>query len=319
MMQGVDSIFDVDTVKAIRDHICRIAGCTYGEDYKKDVSVRVITDHIRAVTFLASDGVLPSNEGAGYVMRRLVRRAVRHGKLLGINGLFLKDIVKTVVDCNKCEYNELEEKYDYIVKVLTNEEMNFNRTIDRGMKLLEDYIADLTEKGENVLSGEDCFKLSDTHGFPIDLTREILEEKGMTVDEEGYYKCMEVQRTTAREARGGSKYMGADETVFHRIDKEFTSEFLGYDTTEADSTVDFVANDEELIMRAEAGQTAYIVSKATPFYAESGGQVGDTGTIVTLTGKAEVTDTQKVVGGKIAHTVKITEGYIEADRPRISR
>ncbi len=312
MMQGVDSIFDVDTVKAIRDHICRIAGCTYGEDYKKDVSVRVITDHIRAVTFLASDGVLPSNEGAGYVMRRLVRRAVRHGKLLGINGLFLKDIVKTVVDCNKCEYNELEEKYDYIVKVLTNEEMNFNRTIDRGMKLLEDYISDLTEKGENVLSGEDCFKLSDTHGFPIDLTREILEEKGMTVDEEGYYKCMEVQRTTAREARGGSKYMGADETVFHRIDKEFTSEFLGYDTTEADSTVDFVANDEELIMRAEAGQTAYIVSKATPFYAESGGQVGDTGTIVTLTGKAEVTDTQKVVGGKIAHTVKITEGYIEA-------
>ncbi len=312
MMQGVDSIFDVDTVKAIRDHICRIAGCTYGEDYKKDVSVRVITDHIRAVTFLASDGVLPSNEGAGYVMRRLVRRAVRHGKLLGINGLFLKDIVKTVVDCNKCEYNELEEKYDYIVKVLTNEEMNFNRTIDRGMKLLEDYIADLTEKGENVLSGEDCFKLSDTHGFPIDLTREILEEKGMTVDEEGYYKCMEVQRTTAREARGGSKYMGADETVFHRIDKEFTSEFLGYDTTEADSTVDFVANDEELIMRAEAGQTAYIVSKATPFYAESGGQVGDTGTIVTLTGKAEVTDTQKVVGGKIANTVKITEGYIEA-------
>ena len=314
MMQGVDSIFDVDTVKAIRDHICRIAGCTYGEDYKKDVSVRVITDHIRAVTFLASDGVLPSNEGAGYVMRRLVRRAVRHGKLLGINGLFLKDIVKTVVDCNKCEYNELEEKYDYIVKVLTNEEMNFNRTIDRGMKLLEDYIADLTEKGENVLSGEDCFKLSDTHGFPIDLTREILEEKGMTVDEEGYYKCMEVQRTTAREARGGSKYMGADETVFHRIDKEFTSEFLGYDTTEADSTVDFVANDEELIMRAEAGQTAYIVSKATPFYAESGGQVGDTGTIVTLTGKAEVTDTQKVVGGKIAHTVKITEGYIEAEQ-----
>ena len=312
MMQGVDSIFDVDTVKAIRDHICRIAGCTYGEDYKKDVSVRVITDHIRAVTFLASDGVLPSNEGAGYVMRRLVRRAVRHGKLLGINGLFLKDIVKTVVDCNKCEYNELEEKYDYIVKVLTNEEMNFNRTIDRGMKLLEDYIADLTEKGAKVLSGEDCFKLSDTHGFPIDLTREILEEKGMTVDEEGYYKCMEVQRTTAREARGGSKYMGADETVFHRIDKEFTSEFLGYDTTEADSTVDFVANDEELIMRAEAGQTAYIVSKATPFYAESGGQVGDTGTIVTLTGKAEVTDTQKVVGGKIAHTVKITEGYIEA-------
>ncbi len=312
MMQGVDSIFDVDTVKAIRDHICSIAGCTYGEVYKKDVSVRVITDHIRAVTFLASDGVLPSNEGAGYVMRRLVRRAVRHGKLLGIEGMFLKDLVKTVVDCNKCEYNELEEKYDYIVKVLTNEELNFNRTIDRGMKLLDEYIEKLSAEGKTVLDGEDCFKLSDTHGFPIDLTREILEEKGMTVDEEGYYKCMEVQRTTAREARGGSKYMGSDETVFHRIDKEFTSEFLGYETLDTESVIDYIANDDELIMRADEGQTAYIVSAATPFYAESGGQVGDTGVIVSKTGKAVVADTQKAVGGKIAHTVKITEGYIEA-------
>ncbi len=311
LMQDVNSIFDVDTVKAIRDHICKIAGCTYGEEYKKDVSVRVITDHIRAVTFLASDGVLPSNEGAGYVMRRLVRRAVRHGKLLGIEGMFLKDLVKTVVDCNKCEYNELEEKYDYIVKVLTNEEMNFNRTIDRGMKLLEDLIADMQASGKTVLDGEDCFKLSDTYGFPLDLTREILEEKGFTADEEGYEKCMEVQRTTAREARGGSKYMGADETVFHRIDKEFASEFLGYETLSSDGKIDFLANDDELITRAEAGQTAYIVSAATPFYAESGGQVGDTGIITTDTGKAEVTDTQKAVAGKIAHTVKITEGYIE--------
>ncbi|MCR5141974.1 MAG: alanine--tRNA ligase [Ruminococcus sp.] len=311
LMQDVNSIFDVDTVKAIRDHICKIAGCTYGEEYKKDVSVRVITDHIRAVTFLASDGVLPSNEGAGYVMRRLVRRAVRHGKLLGIEGMFLKDLVKTVVDCNKCEYNELEEKYDYIVKVLTNEEMNFNRTIDRGMKLLDDLIADMQANGRTVLSGEDCFKLSDTYGFPLDLTREILEEKGLTADEEGYEKCMEVQRTTAREARGGSKYMGADETVFHRIDKEFQSEFLGYETLASDGKNDFLTNDEELITRAEAGQTAYIVSAATPFYAESGGQVGDIGFITTETGKAEVTDTQKAVAGKIAHTVKIVEGYIE--------
>ncbi|MBQ1537053.1 MAG: alanine--tRNA ligase, partial [Ruminococcus sp.] len=311
LMQDVNSIFDVDTVKAIRDHICKIAGCTYGEEYKKDVSVRVITDHIRAVTFLASDGVLPSNEGAGYVMRRLVRRAVRHGKLLGIEGMFLKDLVKTVVDCNKCEYNELEEKYDYIVKVLTNEEMNFNRTIDRGMKLLDDLIADMQANGRTVLSGEDCFKLSDTYGFPLDLTREILEEKGLTADEEGYEKCMEVQRTTAREARGGSKYMGADETVFHRIDKEFQSEFLGYETLVSDGKIDFLTNDEELITRAEAGQTAYIVSAATPFYAESGGQVGDIGFITTETGKAEVTDTQKAVAGKIAHTVKIVEGYIE--------
>ncbi len=312
LMQDVGSIFDVDTVKAIRDHICKIAGCTYGEEYKKDVSVRVITDHIRAVTFLASDGVLPSNEGAGYVMRRLVRRAVRHGKLLGINGLFLKDIVKTVVDCNKCEYNELEEKYDYIVKVLTNEEMNFNRTIDRGMKLLDELIEKMQAEGKTVLDGEDCFKLSDTYGFPLDLTREILEEKGFTPDEEGYEKCMEVQRTTARIARGGSKYMGADETVFHRIDKEFHTEFVGYETLECDAAADYLANDDELIMRADEGQTAYIVSGKTPFYAESGGQVGDTGIITTATGEAKVLDTQKAVAGKVSHKIIVTKGYIEA-------
>ena len=182
IMQDVDSIFDVDTVKAIRDHVCKIAGCEYGKEYKKDVSIRVITDHIRSVTFMASDGILPSNEGRGYVMRRLLRRAVRHGKLLGINGLFLKDLVKTVVDCNKCEYNELEEKYDYIVKVLTTEEQNFNATIDRGMKILDDLIAQMQKDGKTELDGESCFKLSDTYGFPIDLTREILEEKGMTCD-----------------------------------------------------------------------------------------------------------------------------------------
>ena len=314
LMQDEDSIFDVDTVKAIRDHVCSVANCEYGKSYKKDVSVRVITDHIRAVTFLAADGVLPSNEGTGYVMRRLVRRAVRHGKLLGIDGLFLKDLVKTVVECNKCEYNELEEKYDYIVKVLTNEELNFNRTIDRGMKLLDEYIEKLESEGKAVLSGEDCFKLSDTHGFPIDLTREILEEKGMSVDEEGYYRCMEIQRTTAREARGGSKYMGSDETVFHSIDKEYTTQFCGYETLEADSAIDYLANDDELIMRAQKGEDAYVVSALTPFYAESGGQVGDTGIITTETGKAEVRDTQKAVGGKIAHSVRVLDGYIEASQ-----
>ncbi|MGN0634480.1 MAG: alanine--tRNA ligase, partial [Oscillospiraceae bacterium] len=191
-------------------------------------------------------------------------------------------------------------------------ELNFNRTIDRGMKLLDDLIAEMQEKGETVLKGEDCFKLSDTHGFPIDLTREILEEKGMTVDEEGYYACMEIQRTTAREARGGSKYMGADETVFHRIDKEFTTEFLGYDSTECDGVLDYLANDDELIMKANTGDKVYIVPSQTVFYAESGGQVGDTGIITTATGKAEVKDVQKAVGGKFAHTAVVTEGYIEA-------
>ncbi|WP_124098009.1 alanine--tRNA ligase [Ruminococcus sp. Marseille-P6503] len=310
MMQGVDSIFDVDTVKAIRDHICEIAGCKYGEEYKKDVSIRVITDHIRAVTFLASDGVLPSNEGRGYVMRRLLRRAVRHGKLLGINGLFLKDIVKTVVDCNKCEYNELEEKYDYIVKVLTTEEQNFNKTIDRGMKILDEYIENMSSEGRKVLDGESCFKLSDTYGFPIDLTREILEEKCFEADEDGYAACVEKQRVTAREARGGSKYMGSDETVFHKIDKEFHTEFTGYEKLTDTAEIAFIATDDELVENAGAGDEVYIVSARTPFYAESGGQAGDKGTITTSSGKCRVLDVQKAVAGKFAHRVKVTEGGI---------
>ena len=310
IMQDVDSIFDVDTVKAIRDHVCKIAGCEYGKEYKKDVSIRVITDHIRSVTFMASDGILPSNEGRGYVMRRLLRRAVRHGKLLGINGLFLKDLVKTVVDCNKCEYNELEEKYDYIVKVLTTEEQNFNATIDRGMKILDDLIAQMQKDGKTELDGESCFKLSDTYGFPIDLTREILEEKGMTCDEEGFAECYAKQRETAKNAHAATKYMGADETVFHKIDKNFHTEFIGYDKLEGDSDISFITTDDELIENAKAGDEVYIVSSQTPFYAESGGQVGDIGTIVTESGKCRVVDTQKVVAGKFAHKAVVEEGEI---------
>ncbi len=311
VMQGVDSIFDVDTVKAIRDHICKIAGCEYGKEYKKDVSIRVITDHIRAVTFLASDGVLPSNEGRGYVMRRLLRRAVRHGKLLGIDGLFLKDLVKTVVDCSKGEYNELEEKYEYIVKLLTNEEKNFNETIDRGMQILSGYVDEMVSSGEKILDGKKCFFLSDTYGFPIDLTREILEEKGLECDEEGYKQALAVQKETARAARGDSKYMGADETVFHKIDREYTTEFTGYERLEDESVIDFIANENELIEAAGAGEEVYIITKSTPFYAESGGQVGDKGEIFTVSGKCEVLDTFKAVGGKSVHKVKITEGAVE--------
>ncbi len=311
LMQGVDSIFDVDTIKAIRDHVCEIAGCKYGESHKKDISIRVITDHIRSVVFMASDGILPSNEGRGYVMRRLLRRAVRHGKLLGINGLFLKDIVKTVVDNSKGEYTELEEKYDYIVKLLTTEEENFNKTIDRGMKILDDYISDMMKNNEKVLDGKACFKLSDTYGFPIDLTKEILEEKGLTADEEGYTKEMDEQREKARAARGGSKYMGADETVFHKIDRDFHTEFVGYDTFECDSEISFIATENELIENAGCGdEIYYIVSDKTSFYAESGGQVGDVGTITTVSGKCEVLDTQKVVAGKIAHKIKVVEGAV---------
>ncbi|MCD8327759.1 MAG: alanine--tRNA ligase [Ruminococcus sp.] len=310
MMQGVDSIFDVDTIKAIRDKVCEIAHCEYQSDPKKDVSIRVITDHIRSVTFMASDGVFPSNEGRGYVMRRLIRRAVRHAKLLGIDGLFLSELVKTVVDNSKGEYTELEEKFDYIEKLLTNEEKSFNETIDRGITILNGFVDELKASGKTVLDGKSCFLLSDTYGFPIDLTRELLEEQGLSCDEKEFAKCMEEQKERAREARGGSKYMGADETVFHQIDKSFNTEFTGYNTLTAISEISFIATDNELIEKANEGDTVYIVSPLTPFYAESGGQVGDIGTISTPTGKMLVIDTQKVVAGKFAHTAKIVSGEI---------
>lgn len=310
MMQDISSIFDVDTIKAIRDKVCEISGATYGDEYKKDVSIRVITDHIRSVTFMASDGVLPSNEGRGYVMRRLLRRAVRHAKLLGIEGLFLKDLVKTVVDNSKGEYNELEEKFDYIVKLITNEEKNFNETIDRGMNILNGYIEKMQKSGEKTLSGKECFILSDTYGFPIDLTREILEEKDLLCDEDGFSKCMDEQREMARNARGGSKYMGADETVFHQIDRNVHTEFIGYENLECETDIDFIATDNELVESASYGDEVYIISEKTPFYAESGGQAGDTGMIITESGKCEVIDTQKVVAGKFAHKVKVIDGAI---------
>ena len=313
MMQGVTSIFDVDTIKAIRDHVCSIAGCEYGKDKKKDISIRVITDHIRAVTFLASDGVLPSNEGRGYVMRRLIRRAIRHGKLLGIDKMFLTDLVGTVIENSKSEYSELEEKYEYIVKLISNEEKNFNETIDRGMNILNGYIDEMIKSGEKVLDGNKCFVLSDTYGFPIDLTREILEEKGLSCDEEEFKKQMDIQRETARKARGGSKYMGADETVFHKIGKEYHTEFVGYETLECKGTIDYIAAGDELVESADINTgEIFIVSDKTPFYAESGGQVGDTGEIITETATVRVLDTQKAVAGKTAHKAVVVNGTIKA-------
>ena len=311
MMQGVGSIFDVDTIKAIRDHVCQIAGVEYGKEHKKDVSIRVITDHIRSVTFMAADGVLPSNEGRGYVMRRLLRRAVRHGKLLGIEGLFLQDLVKTVVDNSKHEYTELEDKFEYLVKLLTVEEKNFNETIDRGLNILKGYVEEMKANGETVLSGKACFALSDTYGFPIDLTREILEEQGLAADEEGYAKEMQIQRETARMARGDSKYMGADETVFNKMDAAMHTTFVGYTELDKEATLEIIANDDDLLEKAACGDEIYVVVSETPFYAEMGGQAGDKGMIETATGKLEVTDTTKVVGGKFAHHAKVVEGTVE--------
>ena len=311
MMQGVGSIFDVDTVKAIRDHVCDLAKVNYGEVYKHDVSIRVITDHIRSVTFMAADGVLPSNEGRGYVMRRLLRRAVRHGKLLGIQDLFLKDLVRTVVDNSKHEYTELEDKFDYIEKLLTVEEERFNETIEKGLSIVKGYIEELESQKLTILSGKACFELYDTYGFPIDLTREILEEKGMTIDEDSFKEEMEKQRERARAARGEDSYMGGNTgTVFHQMDASVHSEFIGYELLEADGIIDELASEETVIKEATAGEMVYVVTAKTPFYAESGGQAGDTGYIVTATGKIQVTNTTKVVGSKIAHSGKVIEGTI---------
>ncbi|MGL6173297.1 MAG: alanine--tRNA ligase [Cellulosilyticaceae bacterium] len=310
MMQGVTSIFDVDTIKAIRDHVCEIAGVQYGSDPKKDISIRVITDHIRSATFMSSDGVRASNEGRGYVLRRLIRRAIRHGKLLGIEGLFLQPLIETVVENSKHEYTELAEKYDYILKSLSVEEKNFNETIEQGLGILKGYIDELEAKGEKVLGGESCFKLYDTYGFPIDLTREILEEKGMSVDEEGFTAEMEKQRERARNAQGETTYMGSDETVYHKIDAAVSSEFVGQVDTTVESTIDYLTNDTALLAEAHEGESVTIVSLRTPFYAESGGQAGDHGTITTTTGKVAITNTTKAIGGKIVHHGQVVEGHV---------
>ncbi len=311
--QDVDSIFDVDTIKALRDKVCEVAGVTYKTDAKTDVSIRLITDHIRSVTFMISDGIIPSNEGRGYVLRRLLRRAARHGRLLGIKDRFLATLSTTVIAESKDGYPELEEKKDYILKLLTIEEDNFNKTIDQGLKLLSDLEEVLVKEGKNILSGEDAFKLYDTYGFPLDLTREILEEKGFVIDEEGFTKAMNVQRETARSARAVTNYMGADETVYLQLDPSLTSSFVGYETDEADSKVLALTSDTEVVEELIAGQKGTIFTKETPFYATSGGQAADTGFITTAGAEFEVEDTIKLQGGKIGHVGIVTKGMIKAN------
>ena len=306
VMQDVDSVFDIDTMKAIRDKVCELSGKTYQTDAMDDVSIRLITDHIRSATFLVSDGVRPTNEGRGYVLRRLIRRAARHGRILGIDGLFLAKLSQTVIDECKDGYSELEEKKDYIFKILTEEEKSFNKTIDQGLEILAVMMDEMQEKGEKQLSGENTFKLYDTYGFPTDLTAEILEEKGFSYDEAGFAAAMEEQRTRARAARKVTTYMGADATVFEQVDPAITTEFVGYDTLTADSKVTVLAT-EELVDTIAEGDRGTIVVEKTPFYATMGGQQGDKGIIETPNGKFVVEDTVKLVGNKYGHV-----GYMES-------
>ncbi|HJB94293.1 MAG TPA: alanine--tRNA ligase [Candidatus Mediterraneibacter intestinigallinarum] len=312
VVQDVDSIFDVDTIKALRDHVCRLADKEYGKEYKDDVSIRVITDHIRSVTFMISDGIMPSNEGRGYVLRRLLRRACRHGRLLGIHKGFLPELAENVIEGSKDGYPELEEKREFILKVITKEEEQFNKTIDQGLGILADMISDMEAKGEKTLNGEDAFRLYDTYGFPLDLTKEILEEKELGVDEEGFHACMEVQRKKARDAREVTNYMGADVTVYESIDPSVTSTFVGYDNLTYESDVTVLTTEDEIVEALSEGQKGTIFVQETPFYATSGGQEADTGYIRTSEGEFKVEDTVKLLGGKIGHIGVMTKGMIKA-------
>ena len=312
VVQDVDSIFDVDTIRSLRDEVCRIAGVEYGKKHETDVSVRVITDHIRSATFMISDGIMPTNEGRGYVLRRLIRRAARHGRLLGIDRRFLAELALKVMDDSKSAYPELEDRRDFIVKVLTNEEEQFNRTIDQGLGILRDMEEKLAASGKTVLSGADAFKLYDTFGFPSDLTREILAEKGFTYDEEEFASCMKVQQETARSARATTNYMGADATVYDLIDPSVTSEFVGYfDHLEETSEISVIAGEKELKDSLAEGERGTIIVDRTPFYGTMGGQTGDVGTITSKNGTFRVEDTIHLRGGRIGHIGTMVSGMLE--------
>ena len=307
--QGVDSLFDVDTVMNITHRVSELTGAYYGKSHKMDVSLRVITDHIRSATFMICDGVLPSNEGRGYVLRRLLRRAARHGKLQGVNEPFLYKVIDTVVHENECQYPELREKQSYITKVVKTEEENFAKTIDAGMKIFADLLAEHKAKGETVFSGADAFKLYDTYGFPIDLTIEMCEDDGMTVDEDAFKTLMEEQRVRARKAREALGDLGWAGQEFGKDVPETV--FVGYDRTESEGTVVALVAVGELCGEITEGMDAIVVLDRTPMYAEMGGQVADHG-IMTAEGVLfEVNNVQKNKGGKYMHYGRLVRGRIE--------
>ncbi|MGI1691912.1 alanine--tRNA ligase [Thermoanaerobacter uzonensis] len=307
IMQEVDSIFDVDVIRGITNFVSKIAEVEYGKDAEKDVSLRVITDHIRGITFMISDGILPSNEGRGYVLRRLLRRAARHGKLLGINDTFLYKVVDSVIENYGEAYPEIIERKDYIKRIIKLEEERFKETIDQGLTILQDYINELKVQGKTVLEGSSAFKLYDTYGFPLDLTKEILQEAGITVDEEGYTRELEKQRIRARSSRKEDNSLW-EQDIYSTLG-DVKTKFVGYDTYESNSKVLAIVKDEELVEEAEAGDGVSIILDVTPFYAESGGQIGDKGTLENENVLIKVKDCKKV-GDKFIHIGTIERGLI---------
>ena len=309
--QGVDNLFEVDTVRNILDYICKTASVEYKKSEKTDVSIRVITDHIRSTTMMVCDGVLPSNEGRGYVLRRLLRRAARHGRLLGVNKPFLYDVAMVVINESKEAYPELAEKAEYIKKVIRIEEERFEATVDQGIVILNDFIFEIKGKNESMLPGEMVFKLHDTYGFPFDLTREIAEENGLGIDEDGFKKEMDAQKKKARDAHNSKDNSAWADSVFDKLDKSLKTAFVGYDETAAEAKILYIVRDGEIVETAQEGDEVTIILDRTPFYGESGGQVGDTGNISAQNGSVRVEDCTKAPDGKFLHTGVVESGLIE--------
>lgn len=314
IMQDVNTIFEIDTIKHILDGVISIANKKYDKDNKESISIRIITDHIRAVTFMVADGILPSNEGRGYVLRRLLRRAARHGKLLGIEGNFLNRLVDKVIEVSGDAYPELKDREDYIKKIITVEEERFQQTIDQGMEILKSYIEELKEAKKKILSGEKAFKLYDTYGFPLDLTKEILDEEKIDVDEAGFNSEMEKQRLRARSAREETNEVGWESDVLSKIKDEIDSEFRGYKNYKMDSKIIKIIKGGELINKAEKDSEVTIILDKTPFYPQGGGQVGDKGYIYGENFKVQIIDTQKGNNDIIIHTGKVIEGEVEVNK-----
>ncbi|WP_297424572.1 alanine--tRNA ligase [Clostridium sp.] len=311
IMQGKNSIFEIDTLENILNEVAGLANVKYGENQKKDISLRLITDHIRSITFMISDDVMPSNEGRGYVLRRLLRRAARHGKTLGIKEAFLCNLCETVIRDSSEAYPELSAKEEYIKKVIKIEEDKFRETLDSGTEILNGFISELKEKNEKVLSGADGFKLYDTFGFPMELTKEILEDEGLSLDEDAFHEEMKIQRERARSARKTSNYMGTDVRTLDNIPADVETTFDGYDNDVLDAEVKVLIEGEDFTDTITEGNNAIIVTDVTPLYAEMGGQIGDKGTIYNDSFKANVLDTKKNIGGKIVHFVEVLSGELK--------
>ncbi|MFD3156459.1 alanine--tRNA ligase [Haloimpatiens sp. FM7330] len=311
IMQEVDNIFEVDTMKSILDEVCRIACVKYVENDNNNTSIRIITDHIRSMTFMISDGILPSNEGRGYVLRRLLRRAARHGRLLGIKDVFLYKLCDKVIE-NFCgAYPELKEKEDYIKKVIKLEEERFAETIDSGIEILKSYIGEIKQKGKKILDGDKVFKLYDTYGFPYELTQEILQDEGMDIDEDGFNTEMQKQRERARSARKDTNYMGAEDSAVNKISSDIETKFDGYDKYELCGKVKVLIENDKFVNSIE--KEGIILTDVTPFYAEMGGQVGDKGLIYNDNFKGEIFDCKKNVSGKVMHFVKVISGTVSLE------